>query len=81
MSKKNCSHCGAKLIIRGICERFVQSLSGRLKLTGIRWTLQHANAMARLRCKYFEDRWHNFWNSINSNDYIREHGKTHVIAA
>jgi len=45
-------------------------VADRLKRTGMRWTLQHANAIIWLRCKYFEDQWDDFWNNVNLSDYL-----------
>ncbi len=45
-------------------------MADRLKRTGMRWTLQHANAIIWLRCKYFEDQWDEFWGSMNLSDFI-----------
>lgn len=45
-------------------------VSDRLKRTGMRWTLQHANAIIWLRCKYFEDNWDSFWDEMFFPDYI-----------
>lgn len=45
-------------------------VASRLKQTGMRWTIHHANAMIWLRCKYFEDQWDDFWSSIRVRDYF-----------
>lgn len=42
----------------------------RLKLSGMKWTISHANAMIHLRCKYYEGNWDAFWENINLKDYL-----------
>lgn len=56
-------------------------VSDRLKRTGMRWTLSNANAMIWLRCKYFEDRWDEFWESMKLAEYLVDHGETHMVQA
>lgn len=56
-------------------------VSNRLKQAGMRWTLSHANSMTWLRCKYFEDRWHDFWESVKLKEYFIDYGETHPVAA
>jgi hypothetical protein len=46
-------------------------VASRLKQTGMRWTIKHANAMIWLRCKYFEDRWDEFWHSMRLREYFK----------
>ena len=45
-------------------------VADRLKRTGMRWTLQHANAIIWLRCKYFEDQWDHFWDTMTLSEYL-----------
>jgi len=45
-------------------------VADRLKRTGMRWTLQHANSLIWIRCKYFEDRWDLFWKNLNLSEYL-----------
>ncbi len=45
-------------------------VSQRLKLSGMQWTLHHADAMIWARCKYFENEWDNFWDKMNLSDYL-----------
>lgn len=42
----------------------------RLKLSGMKWTISHANAMIHLRCKYYEGNWDVFWDNMNLKDYL-----------
>jgi hypothetical protein len=42
----------------------------RLKLSGMQWTISHANAMIHLRCKYYEGNWDSFWEDMNLKDYL-----------
>lgn len=45
-------------------------MADRLKRTGMRWTLQHANSIIWLRCKYFEDQWDAFWDEMHLPDFM-----------
>jgi hypothetical protein len=56
-------------------------VANRLKQAGMRWTLSRANSMIWLRCKYFENRWNDFWHSVDLNEYLIDHGETHKVAA
>ncbi len=56
-------------------------VADRLKRTGMRWTLQHANALIWLRCKYFEERWDAFWDSMKLSDFLDHKYSTHEEAA
>jgi hypothetical protein len=42
----------------------------RLKLSGMQWTISHANAVIHLRCKYYEGRWDKFWHDMNLKNYL-----------
>ena len=42
----------------------------RLKLSGMQWTISHANALIHLRCKYYEGNWDIFWDDMNLKDYL-----------
>ena len=42
----------------------------RLKLSGMKWTISHANAIIHLRCKYYEGKWNLFWKNMNLKDYL-----------
>ena len=42
----------------------------RLKLSGMQWTISHANAIIHLRCKYYEGYWEEFWDDMNIKDYL-----------
>lgn len=42
----------------------------RMKLSGMKWTISHANAMINLRCKYYEGNWDAFWKNMNLKDYL-----------
>jgi hypothetical protein len=56
-------------------------VADRLKRTGMRWTLQHANSIIWLRCKYFEDRWDQFWNNMKLSDFLDHNYIIHKKAA
>ena len=45
----------------------------RLKLSGMQWTISHANALIHLRCKYYEGCWEKFWDDLKLKDYL-DHG-------
>lgn len=56
-------------------------VSDRLKRAGMRWTLQQSNAMIWLRCKYYEDRWDEFWEKLNFAEYMNHDYITHAKGA
>ena len=39
-------------------------VSNRLKMSGMRWTIKNANSLIWLRCKYFEEKWDDFWDNV-----------------
>lgn len=45
-------------------------LTARLKQTGCHWRRDNAEALLWLRCKYFEDRWNEFWESMTYRDFL-----------
>lgn len=56
-------------------------VADRLKRTGMRWTLQHANAVIWLRCKYFEDQWDAFWDEMDLPSYLNHNFIVHEKGA
>ncbi len=52
-------------------------VANRLKQAGMRWSLSRANSIIWLRCKYFEDKWHEFWQDLELDKYLMDHGQTH----
>ena len=47
-------------------------VANRLKLSGMRWTIDHADAIIWLRCKYFENYWEQFWNDLDLREYLNQ---------
>lgn len=56
-------------------------VADRLKRSGMRWSLQHANALIWLRCKYYEGQWEDFWEKMKLPDYMDHNYITHTVAA
>lgn len=56
-------------------------LADRLKRTGMRWTLQHANAVIWLRCKYFETQWDQFWDYMDLPSFMNHNYIVHEKGA
>jgi hypothetical protein len=47
-------------------------VAARMKLSGMRWTGDQANALLWLRCRYFEGRWDEFWDEIDLEEYLAD---------
>lgn len=45
-------------------------VSQRLKRSGMQWRLHNADAVIWVRCKYYEDQWGEFWNSMKLNKFL-----------
>ena len=45
-------------------------ITQRLKLTGMQWNKLVADAMIWARCKYFENDWDKFWDSMSLSNYL-----------
>lgn len=45
-------------------------VANRMKMAGMRWSIQKANSLIWLRCKYFEDQWDSTWEQINLREYL-----------
>jgi hypothetical protein len=56
-------------------------VADRMKRSGMRRSLQHANALMWLRCKYYEDQWDEFWGKMKLPDYMDHDYITHSVAA
>jgi hypothetical protein len=56
-------------------------VADRMKRSGMRWSLQHANALIWLRCKYYEDQWDDFWENLNLSEYMDHNHITHTMVA
>jgi len=44
----------------------------RLKLSGMQWKTHTADAMIWARCKYFENEWDFFWNTMEPAEYLNQ---------
>jgi len=56
-------------------------VADRMKRAGMRWSLQHANALIWLRCKYYEEYWDEFWEKLKLSDYLNHNCITHSKGA
>lgn len=56
-------------------------VADRMKRSGMRWSMQHANALIWLRCKYYENLWDEFWENMKLPDYMDHNYITHTVAA
>lgn len=56
-------------------------VADRMKRSGMRWSLQHANALIWLRCKYYEDQWDEFWENLKLPEYMNHNYITHTMVA
>lgn len=45
-------------------------VANRMKMAGMRWSVQKANSLLWLRCKYFEDQWDFTWDQIDLREYL-----------
>ena len=45
-------------------------VANRMKMAGMRWSIQKENSLIWLRCKYFEDQWDSTWEQINLREYL-----------
>ena len=42
----------------------------RLKRSGMQWRLHNADAVIWIRCKYYENQWGEFWDSMKLNKFL-----------
>lgn len=56
-------------------------VADRMKRSGMRWSLQHANALIWLRCKYYENDWDGFWDDLKLSEYMNHNYITHSKGA
>lgn len=45
-------------------------IARRMKQSGMKWQQYQANALIWARCKYYENEWDQFWDSINLPEYL-----------
>lgn len=45
-------------------------VTSRMKLTGCRWTINHAENLIWVRIKYFEKKWNQFWDTMNLRNFL-----------
>lgn len=56
-------------------------IAQRLKMSGMKWKKQNANAMIWLRSKYCEKNWDNFWDSMKLSEYYNVNSRSGSKAA
>lgn len=45
-------------------------VANRMKMAGMRWSVDKANSLLWLRCRYFEDRWDSTWEQMDLREFL-----------
>ena len=45
-------------------------VANRMKMAGMRWSIDKANSLLWLRCKYFEDQWDSTWEEMDLREFL-----------